>query len=249
MRNNSAKKSKHPFLGLLRELLLPEIVSLVVAWILARLTDNIFLRGVTIFLQFVIVVSTPILIWDFLGRLKARIHFIAKILVCTLLTLAISALFSTSTYTQPLEIAEQGEVLDGTFYVGKYLRGSKDCRKGEGKCLNRVVIEGAQLYRMGNDLSVNTLHIILDINWSKWEKFPTLPRNYAGRVYYKIPFECSSRAPIIGDYGKPTYTIAPKSILLTYLIGFTEIPFMLSSDRTMPRNIIKIAKTEGIFCS
>lgn len=250
----NSNRNESRFLELLRELLLPEIATLLVAWILAILTNNVILKGITVFLQFILVIFLPIIVWHLLRRMQNHLHYIFKTLICVLITFAVAALFSTLTYAQPIEIPREGQILNGTFYTGKYLRGSSNCRQKPSQCLNKVEIEGEQIYRVSKTRQNDELHIILDIDWSKWEKFPTLPRNYKGRVYYIIPFKCdssigSSRIAEIYEPEITKYSIAPKSIVLSYFVGFVEIPFLFSGENTIPRNITKITREQRVICS
>lgn len=254
MVNSNRNRNESRFLTLLRELLLPEIVGLLVAWVLAILTNNVILKGITVFLQFILVIFLPIVVWHLLRRMQAHLHYIFKTLICVLITFATAALFSTLTYAQPLEIPQEAQIINGTFYTGKYLRGSSNCRQKLSQCLNKIEIEGEQIYRVPKTRQNDELHIILDINWSKWEKFPTLPRNYKGRVYYTIPFKCdsfdgNSRIAEIYEPNRIKYSITPKSIVLSYFIGFVEIPFLFSGDYTLSRNIIKITREQRVICS
>lgn len=237
-----------------QELLFSEIVTLIVAWVLAILTNSIFLIGLTIFLQFILVISSPIIVWVILKRTRIQINYLFKVLVCLLIASALAALFSTLTYSQPLEVPQTGIALNETSYTGEYLRGESDCRQKPkpDQCLTQIRIQGEQVYLVPKpNQSSKELHVLLDINWSKWEKFPTLPRNYQGRVHYVMSFECNfsngeSSVTNISSPIRVQYSMAPKSIVLSYLIGFIEIPFLFPLDNTVPHNIIKETRKQAM---
>ena len=239
-------------LGELINTYLPQIVigvitGLITTWILGVMTNWVLLSKLKVVFEAVSIFLTPLLIREGFARANIAIGQVALIVLSALLIIGEAALFSMFPGRQMSELPT-GYPQETGIFANTYLRGYTDCRDKEPKCLNRLRVARDANVRVetASSAEMDTLHILLDIEWDKWEKFPTFPRNYRGKIYYTIVYDCD--AAVVERPTLAGYSLMPGSILLSWLIGFVEIPFVLENDSTIVKHIHEISVERDLIC-
>jgi hypothetical protein len=200
---------------------------------------------------------TPLLIRHILRKYRIRIEKPYLVLLSALMVVGAAAFFSQTSSpslpnppatSEPLPAtSEQGDVF------AKYdLKGGK---KGTPACVscqqNMWVLRTRSLRKEAD--SQGKLHVLLDVEWRKWEDKPELNRNYKGSIYYTVDYECKTDQAGDVDPKLIGYELKPGNTVLSWLIGFVEIPFLLADgvvNREIARRITeKVVEEKLLQCA
>jgi hypothetical protein len=168
---------------------------------------------------------TPLLIRHTLRKYRIRIGKPSLVLLSILMVVGEAAFFSETTATRLPDLPSNQVVQRGDS-AGYDLINSKDCKS----CYQHLwVRENTRFTKQDADsLSHHPrLDMQLEIEWRRWGQIPLLERNYQGRAHFTVDYVCNgSQADIYGSR-LIGYSLKPGKIVLSWLIGFAEIPFLL----------------------
>ena len=180
-------------------------------------------------IEVTLIFFTPLLIRHILRKYRIRIEKPALVLLSALMMVGAAAFFSETTGGRLPDLPSGYPIQSGLF--AEYdLKNSTDCKS----CRQHLwVRENDRFVRKEvNPSDKHTqLHVLLEVEWLKWEKTPMLERDYQGHIYYTVDYKCN--ADRVDVYGAKLigYSLAPGKYPLSWLIGFVEIPYLLTGVR------------------
>jgi hypothetical protein len=200
-----------------------------------------------VFIEMTLILLTPALIQQGLRRqLKMKVTPSTLFLLSAAFILCEAAFFSQLTGGRvpefppvPPDVTSERDIFKG-----------KDLLRTNQQHL--WVLQNSRVYvgkgENSDATTLHELHLLLTVEWQRWEKFPQFPRNYKGQIYYRIVYQCQgdefahSMTVLVGS------SLKPGRIVLSWLIGFVEIPFLLD-DIVVREKIERMVRKELSLCS
>jgi len=177
---------------------------------------------------------TPQILRHSFKKFGMRVSQLSWVLLSVLFIAGEAAFFSELAGGQVATLPSDGQVQTNIF-AGADLKGEKQCNA----CYQHLWVrpEGDKIVIIDvyEPTQHKEAHVLLEVEWSKWERVPLLRRNYEGIVYYIVDEQCNAK---LRDNA-----FKPGKIVLSWLIGFAEIPFLLD-DNGVRRAIEKNCQTE-----
>lgn len=237
--------------NLFKQVAVSVIVAMITAKITAFIIDWALLQKVTVILQFAFLILIPFLLRKGFSRVNMPASRTSIIILSIIFIASFSAFFSMfpgSSLPKPPNAEFQSHNVFTDDH--EYLRGSGNCRPS---CLNRLRVDQDKILTVREqDGSLGPAHILLDVEWDKWERVPFLQRNYKGTLYYRVQYQCdnSTAKPQINKQPELLgYQLRPGRIVLSWLIGFIEIPFVLDTEKDIPRRIQEALQSNSEICT
>jgi hypothetical protein len=131
-----------------------------------------------------------------------------------------------------------------------YLRGASRAACKDTSCHQNLRALSGTAVRKRADSSdkQDELHILLDVEWNKWEgPFDLFSRNYRGYMYFIVKYGCTGDHLEFYGSSLDDYSLRPGKAFSSWLIGFVEIPFSLD-DSTVRRAVEKRAQEVLLEC-
>lgn len=196
------------------------------------------------FIQMSLILLTPLWIRQGVKRQKVKITKATLSLLSAAFMLCEAAFFSqlAGGRLPQFPYKPQGTQVENNVLSGQDLIGTNQQKVWvpDTKLVKVIEIEG------GIDHKPDELHLLLDVEWAKWEKFPTFPRNYRGQIYYRMRYQCQGGKFTQRDV-EFDYSLKPGKIVLSWLIGFIEIPFLLD-ENTVEKIIQRVFTGAMLYC-
>ncbi len=229
------KSTKH-LENVIKQVFIGVVVAIITTKITAVVTNLALLQKLALAFQFTFLALIPFLLPKIFPKINISANRLKLVIFSTVLILGFSALFSMlpgGSIPNPPKSATRIHKV----FVDDYV----DLRSSD---FNEL--------RVTKDivLTVRETHVLLDVEWDKQERVPFLQRNYKGQLYYKVRYRCgdSKKPQLKGHPELLGYQLKPGRIVLSWLIGFIEIPFVLDTDKTVPETIQEALQGNSELC-
>lgn len=204
---------------------------------------------------------TPLLLRHGLRKYRVRIGRPSLVLLSALMVIGEAAFFS-ETAGAGLPNLPSGYPIQSGIFAGYDLKNSAACRSCQQHMWIRendrfvrkevtrpVLLDIESRAWGGNPPDKHTqLHLLLAVEWRKWEMLPMLERDYQGHIYYTVDYKCNVDRIDVYSAKLVGYKLAPGKRPLSWLIGFVEIPFTLDVE-TMDGKIEQKVRETSRLCA
>ncbi|MEM7127579.1 MAG: effector-associated domain EAD1-containing protein [Chloroflexota bacterium] len=236
-----------------REVLLGVVVAILVAWITAGAESFIFRYEFVILLLFLIILLTPFVLRAGLTLARIPVRRVTLVILSTLLMAGEAALFSM-VIGGSVQAERTEPEIDARAYLSQDLKRSQCDDEG---CQTHVWVRGepedARAWIQSSDWESDRVFIQLLVEWSKKEKMSGLERNYNGFMLFTSQYKCQSPKDngtgplLLRGLELEESAFRPGRIVLSWLIGFAEIPYLDDPDVT--GKVKSILKKHVDLCS
>jgi len=230
------------------------IVAVVTAWIMASVGKFFVRREFVILLLATIILLTPFLLRAGLIRLRITMQRLSLVLLSIFLMAGEAALFSEIVGGRtPTLVA--GRTIDASAFLGHYLRGEQGCLMAAQTdlCYTQVKVKGqatdAQLRIQTSDWESPYLFLYLNVEWRVREEWPGLQRYFTGTMLFTSQYKCEADRPVLRELSLKAASFTPAQRLLSWLVGFIQIPYLRDADSTILNKVEDILVTQVNLCT